>query len=172
MRCLNAPYCEHRAECNPEACDSFVPVEGSELEGAGGCTMSRSQRHLANGATLLRSIIKLLAEAPATTGEVAMTQHIGNDTAQRLMRVLYSARIVEHPTRAKAARGLTPPSSPQLKWRLSNAYMRGDVPFVPEDIARIVIDPAMSRRQYRCRRYGMHFSLFKPQKIAAKGGVV
>jgi len=172
VSCLNAPYCEHRSKCSPEACDSFVPVEDSELEKAGGRIMGRSQQHLANGSAMLRSIIKLLAEAPATTGEVAMTQHIGNDTAQRLMRVLYTARIVEHPTRAKAARGLTSTSSPQLKWRLSSAYMRGDVPFVPGDIARMVIDPAMSRRQYRCRRCGMHFSLFKPRKIAANRGVV
>ena len=26
MKCLNAPYCEHRADCNPMVCDSFVPV--------------------------------------------------------------------------------------------------------------------------------------------------
>ena len=93
MRCLNAPYCERRSRCSPAACDSFVPVEDSELEGAGGRTMSRTQQ-------------------------------------------------------------------------------RGDVPFVPEDIARMVIDPAVSRRQYRRRRYGMHFSLSKPRKIAAKRGVV
>ena len=55
---------------------------------------------------------------------------------------------------------------------LSSAYMWGDVPFVPEDIAWMVIDPAMSRRQYRCRRYGIHFSLFKSRKITAKRGVV
>jgi len=26
MKCLNAPYCERRADCNPMVCDSFVPV--------------------------------------------------------------------------------------------------------------------------------------------------
>jgi len=26
VRCLNAPYCEHRAECSPMICDSFVPA--------------------------------------------------------------------------------------------------------------------------------------------------
>jgi len=55
---------------------------------------------------------------------------------------------------------------------MSRTQQRGDVPFVPEDIARMVIDPAVSRRQYRRRRYGMHFSLSKPRKIAAKRGVV
>ena len=92
MRCLNAPYCEHRAECSPEACDSFVPLEDGELEETRGRAMSRSQQ-------------------------------------------------------------------------------RRDVPFVPEDIARMVIDPAMSRRQYRRRRYGIHFSLSKPRKVTVKRGV-
>ena len=26
MKCLNAPYCERRADCNPMVCDSFVSV--------------------------------------------------------------------------------------------------------------------------------------------------
>jgi hypothetical protein len=26
VNCLNAPYCEHRAECSPTVCDSFVPM--------------------------------------------------------------------------------------------------------------------------------------------------
>jgi len=26
MTCLNAPYCEHRSECSPMVCDSFVPT--------------------------------------------------------------------------------------------------------------------------------------------------
>jgi hypothetical protein len=24
MKCLNSPYCERRADCNPMVCDSFV----------------------------------------------------------------------------------------------------------------------------------------------------
>ena len=55
---------------------------------------------------------------------------------------------------------------------MGHSQQRGDVPFALEDIARMVIDPALSRRQYRRRRYGMHFSLSKPRKIAAKRGVV
>jgi len=26
MKCLNSPYCERRAVCNPMVCDSFVSV--------------------------------------------------------------------------------------------------------------------------------------------------
>lgn len=26
MNCLNAPYCERRADCNQMVCDSFVPA--------------------------------------------------------------------------------------------------------------------------------------------------
>jgi len=26
MKCLNSPYCERRADCNPMVCDSFVPA--------------------------------------------------------------------------------------------------------------------------------------------------
>jgi len=26
MKCLNAPYCERRTDCNPMVCDSFVPI--------------------------------------------------------------------------------------------------------------------------------------------------
>lgn len=28
--CINAAYCEHRIECDPEACEDFVPaLEGN-----------------------------------------------------------------------------------------------------------------------------------------------
>lgn len=27
MKCLNAAYCEHRADCEPLTCDDYVPVE-------------------------------------------------------------------------------------------------------------------------------------------------
>lgn len=27
MTCLNAAYCEHGADCEPLACDDYVPVE-------------------------------------------------------------------------------------------------------------------------------------------------
>ena len=30
MKCLNAPYCERRADCNPMVCDSFVPLAPAE----------------------------------------------------------------------------------------------------------------------------------------------
>lgn len=26
MSCINSKFCEHKTECDPEACDDFVPV--------------------------------------------------------------------------------------------------------------------------------------------------
>jgi len=33
MKCLNSPYCERRADCNPMVCDSFVPVTVPTITG-------------------------------------------------------------------------------------------------------------------------------------------
>ena len=36
MNCINAPYCEHRHECDPAVCDSFVPPANSRDQPKGG----------------------------------------------------------------------------------------------------------------------------------------
>jgi len=36
VNCLNAPYCEHKAECSPTVCDSFVPVPANDRDNEGG----------------------------------------------------------------------------------------------------------------------------------------
>jgi predicted ArsR family transcriptional regulator len=87
-------------------------------------------------AVTLRGIIELLADAPATANEVAMTQHVGKDVARRLMQILHNAGLIEHCSPAEADAGMTSRAILQL-WQLTKGYMRGDVPFEPEKLARV-----------------------------------
>lgn len=96
--------------------------------------MTRPNCIIIQDAVTLRGIVELLADAPATTHEVAMTQHVGTDAARRLMKILHDAGIVEHHSPAEADAGMTSRAILQL-WQFTKAYMRGDVPFEPEKLA-------------------------------------
>jgi len=96
--------------------------------------MSRPIHLVTPDAATMRGIVQLLADAPASANEVAMTQHVGTDAARRLMRILHDTGIIEHRSPAEADAGMTPRAILQL-WQLTKAYLRGDVPFEPERLA-------------------------------------
>ncbi len=85
-------------------------------------------------AVALKGIVELLAEEPAMISEIAMTQHISNDTARRLLKILKDARIVEKETVPRVHRG-TLNYVETLRWKLTSAYISGEVPFEPEVLA-------------------------------------
>lgn len=87
-------------------------------------------------AVTLRGITDLLEAGPATTSEIAMTQHISDDVARRLLRKLQGAGIIEHPTATKVILGV-PQQVPQLSWQLTAAYCHNgeDLP-TAEELAR------------------------------------
>jgi hypothetical protein len=85
-------------------------------------------------AVTLQGIVALLEEAPATTYEISLTQHLGTDSAQRLCKILQGAGILEHPTVTRIILGV-PQQVPQLAWSLTAAYQRGEIDFDPERIA-------------------------------------
>ena len=96
--------------------------------------MSRSIHLVTQDAATMRSIVQLLAEAPASTNEVAMTQHVGTDAARRIMKILHNAGIIEHRSPSEADAGLMARAILQ-SWQLTRVYLRGDVPFEPEKLA-------------------------------------
>ena len=96
--------------------------------------MSRPIHLVTQDAAIMRGIMQLLADAPAPTNEVAMTQHVGTDAARRIMKILHNAGIIEHRSPTDADAGMTSRAILQL-WQLTKAYLRGDVPFEPEKLA-------------------------------------
>lgn len=96
--------------------------------------MSRPIHLVTEDASTIRGIVQLLADAPASANEVAMTQHVGTDAARRLIKILHDAGIIEHRSPAEADAGRTPRAVLQL-WQLTKAYKRGDLPFEPERLA-------------------------------------
>ncbi len=86
-------------------------------------------------AVTLRGIVALLGEAPATTHEIQMTQHVGHGTAKRLCAMLQKAGIIERPTATRIVLGV-PQQVPLLEWRLTTAYRRGERQLEAERLAR------------------------------------
>lgn len=85
-------------------------------------------------AVVLRGIITLLEEGPATTREIAATQHVGAITAGRCCRALLQAGIVEHASLPRDVLGVVQ-QIPQLAWQLTVAYQRGEIDFDEEKMA-------------------------------------
>ncbi len=85
-------------------------------------------------AVTLKGIVELLANEPATISEIEMTQHIGYNTARRLLKILKDARIVEKEMMPRVHRGILNYVE-TLRWKLTSAYIAGEVPFEPEILA-------------------------------------
>lgn len=96
--------------------------------------MYRSLIHIIDDAVSLRGIVALLEEAPATTNEVALTQHVSRDTALRLCKKLHAAKVIEHPTATRIILGV-PQQVPQLTWQLTPEYQRGEIQLDAEKLA-------------------------------------
>ena len=96
--------------------------------------MSRPLQQVMEDIATLRCIVEQLKEEASTTSDVAMVQHIGQQTAARLLKYLHNAGIIEHPTHTGAVRGKAQRVESR-EWRLTRAYLRGDVLFEPEKLA-------------------------------------
>lgn len=88
-------------------------------------------------AVAIRGIIDYLekAEEPIRTGELAMTQHIGDPAALRLCRLLEKAGHIEHPVVTRVIFGVNQ-EVPQLGWQLTLRCRLLDCTFDAEALAR------------------------------------
>jgi predicted ArsR family transcriptional regulator len=79
-------------------------------------------------AVAIRGILDLFEKSETiTTSEVAMTQHISDQAARRLMKLLQKVGIVEHPTATRIILGV-PQKVPCMQWRLTTAAKQGEIP--------------------------------------------
>ena len=85
-------------------------------------------------AITLRGIVALLEESPATTREISMMQYVSDDTARRLCKKLQQFGVIEHPNATRTILGVSQ-QVPQLKWRLTEAYNRGEIQLDAETLA-------------------------------------
>jgi hypothetical protein len=89
---------------------------------------------IAEDAITLRGIIDLLEETPATHRDIIASLHVGSITAGRCCRALFEAGAIEHPIITRTVIGV-PTQVPQLEWRLTESYQRGEIDLDPEDMA-------------------------------------
>jgi hypothetical protein len=95
--------------------------------------VSRSIHEIIEAAVTIRGIVDLLEAGPATTHEIAMTQHLSSDSALRFCKKLQGAGIIDHPTATRVILGL-PQKVPLMEWQLTAAYCRhsDDLPTAEE----------------------------------------
>ena len=91
---------------------------------------------LVSDARTIQGIIEYLEQSvePATTNELAMTQHISNSTALRLCKILEKAAIIEHPTVTRIVLGASQ-EVPQLAWMLTKSFVLGGCHYNAEELA-------------------------------------
>lgn len=85
-------------------------------------------------AITMRGIVSLLEESPASTREISMMQYVSNYTARRLCKKLQQFGVIEHPNAIRTILGVSQ-QVPQLEWRLTEAYMRGEIQLDAERLA-------------------------------------
>ncbi|MCK9570814.1 hypothetical protein M0R72_17830 [Candidatus Pacearchaeota archaeon] len=97
--------------------------------------MSDHQR--AEDCCTIRGTLDLFEEDPATiltVQLVAMTQHVSQDTARRLLRNMAAAGVLEHPAREADILG-SKQKVPCIGWILTENARRGEIPDA-EDLVR------------------------------------
>jgi hypothetical protein len=91
-----------------------------------------SAHQLAEDCCTIRGILDLFEENPATVLTVqlvAMTQHVSQDTARRLLRNMAAAGVIERPVREAELPGLgTIQKVPCIGWQLTEKAKRGEIP--------------------------------------------
>ena len=78
-------------------------------------------------AAILRCIVNLLKDGPASLFEIEMILHLGRKSAKRLCGKLEQAGIICHPPIS----GVSPR---QLNWELSDTFLRGEIEFDANDL--------------------------------------
>ena len=64
-----------------------------------------------------------------------MTQHITDEVALRLLKLLQKAGVVEHPTATRIILGV-PQEVPCMGWQLTEAARKGEMPGAEEIVRR------------------------------------
>lgn len=97
-----------------------------------------SAHQLVEDACSIRDILELLETdpEPVTIRLVEFTQHVSRRTAQRLMKILADAGIVEHSTAEADIMGAKQ-KVPCLGWQLTPAAKQGRIPSAEELAGRI-----------------------------------
>lgn len=86
-------------------------------------------------AVAIRGILDLFDESETiTTREAAMTQHLSDQSALRIMKLLQKAGAIEHHTVTRIILGV-PQEVPCMGWQLTSAAKRGVIPGA-EELAR------------------------------------
>lgn len=83
-------------------------------------------------AATLRGIVNLLDKAPASMFEIELIMHLSHRMAKRLCRKLEQAGIICHPP----IHGVSPKNAPELRWKLSDAFLHGKIEFDANDLSR------------------------------------
>lgn len=78
-------------------------------------------------AAILRGIVNLLEDGPASLFEIEMVLHLGRKPAKRLCGKLEQAGIICHPPFQRV-------SPRQLNWELSDAFLNGEIEFGTNDL--------------------------------------
>lgn len=78
-------------------------------------------------AAILRGIVNLLEDGPASLFEIEMILHLGRKPAKRLCGKLEQAGIICQPSIS----GVSPR---QLNWELSDAFLNGEIDFGANDL--------------------------------------
>lgn len=75
---------------------------------------------IAQDAVTIRGILELLASPePISAIEVANTQHVSIQDAHRLLRSLFRAKVIEHPSRERTVLGMTVVVPQIMLWQLT-----------------------------------------------------
>jgi hypothetical protein len=100
---------------------------------------SGSDSQLYVDAVTIRGILDLLTqdepEPYLTARLVALTQHVSEDTAKRLLKILSQADIIERSRKDVEIPGARA-KVPCLGWHLTAAARRGEIDFEGEQLAR------------------------------------
>lgn len=96
----------------------------------------KSDHQQAEDACTIRGILELLEEPGAiiTVQLVAMTQHVSQDTARRLMRNLAEAWVIERQVIEADVLGAKQ-KVPCIGWQITPAYQRGELVIDIEKLA-------------------------------------
>lgn len=91
---------------------------------------------LVSDARTIQGIIEYLEQSvePATTNELAMTQHVSDNTALRLCRLLETEGVVEHPRATRVILGVSQ-EVPLLGWRLTKSFWLGGCVYNAQELA-------------------------------------
>jgi hypothetical protein len=92
----------------------------------------RSEAQCHEDAVAIRGILDLFEESETiTTREAAMTQHLTNKAALRLLKLIEKAGVIECPAVTRIILGV-PQTAPCINWQLTKKARQGQIPGAEE----------------------------------------